>query len=121
MLLFFYIKPKEYSMSIVLKIPLVLALTIPFLQASQVNGEKVFNQYCWGCHHQTSVAFGPSFEQIANQRTVGEIQGQIISPKSMYQQLGYKRTAMPTFQNTLSQEELDAITQYILSFKSRKD
>lgn len=108
-------------MCIVFKIPLVLTSVFLFSYASQLDGEKVFNTYCWGCHHQTSVAFGPSFEQIANQRSVGEIQGQIISPKSMYQQLGYKRTAMPSFQNTLSQEELEAITSYIYSFKSNKD
>lgn len=106
-------------MRIVFKIPFVLTFMFLFVSASELDGEKVFKQYCWGCHHQTSVAFGPSFEQIANQRTVGEIQGQIISPKSMYQQLGYKRTAMPSFQNTLSQEELEAITTFIRSFKSK--
>jgi mono/diheme cytochrome c family protein len=91
------------------------------LNASSVDGEKIFKQYCWGCHHQTAVAFGPSFEQIANKRTIGEIQGQIISPESMYKQLGYKRTVMPSFKDNLSQEELDAITNFIMSFKSKKD
>jgi mono/diheme cytochrome c family protein len=91
------------------------------LNASPVDGEKIFKQYCWGCHHQTAVAFGPSFEQIANKRTIGEIQGQIISPESMYKQLGYKRTVMPSFKDNLSQEELDAITNFIMSFKSKKD
>ncbi len=37
------------------------------LQASQNDGEKLFKKYCWGCHHETSMAFGPSFNQIANQ------------------------------------------------------
>ena len=64
--------------------------------------KKVFKDYCWGCHHQTSIAFGPSFQEIANKRTVGEIQGHIISPKSMYEQLGHKRSVMPSFQNVLS-------------------
>ena len=77
-------------MSVGFKIPLVLIFLFNISNASQVDGEKIFKQYCWGCHHETSVAFGPSFEQIANQRTVAEIQGHIIAPKSMYKQLGHK-------------------------------
>lgn len=88
--------------------------------AEDYSGEKVFRDYCWGCHHQTSVAFGPSFEQIANKRTKAEIQGHIIAPKSMYKQLGHKRSVMPSFKDTLSQKELDLITDFILSFKTKK-
>ena len=108
-------------MSVGFKIPLVLIFLFNISNASQVDGEKIFKQYCWGCHHETSVAFGPSFEQIANQRTVAEIQGHIIAPKSMYKQLGHKRSVMPSFQDKLSQEELDAITDFILLYKSKKD
>ena len=86
--------------------------------SSQLNtGGKVFKAYCWGCHHQTSVAFGPSFAQIANKRTRGQIQGHIVSPKSMYKQLGHKRSVMPAFGDVLSQKELDLITNFILTFK----
>ena len=81
------------------------------------TGEKVFRAYCWGCHHQTSEAFGPSFQEIANKRSIGEIQGHIVSPKSTYEQLGHKRSVMPAFGDTLSQKELDLITNFILSFK----
>lgn len=108
-------------MSVGFKIPLVLIFLFNISNASQVDGEKIFKQYCWGCHHETSVAFGPSFEQIANQRTVAEIQGHIIAPKSMYKQLGHKRSVMPSFKDELSQEQLDAITNFIMSFKSKKD
>ncbi len=88
------------------------------VNATSLNtGEKVFKAYCWGCHHQTSVAFGPSFEDIANKRTLGEIQGHIVSPQSTYKQLGHKRSVMPAFGETLSQKELDLITDFILSFK----
>jgi cytochrome c len=52
---------------------------------------------------------------------VGEIQGHIIAPKSMYKQLGHKRSVMPSFKDELSQEQLDAITNFIISFKSKKD
>ena len=108
-------------MNITSKILLVLVFLFNISFASQLDGEKVFKQYCWGCHHETSVAFGPSFEQIANKRTVGEMQGHIISPKSMYKQLGYKRSVMPSFKDELSQNQLDAITDYIISYKSKKD
>ena len=107
-------------MSIIKKIPLVLIFFTSFSFAQNVSGEKVFTQYCWGCHHQTSVAFGPSFEDIANKRTVGEIQGHIISPLSMYKQLGHKRTVMPAFGETLNQAEINAITDFILTFKKDK-
>ncbi|MDY0052052.1 MAG: cytochrome c [Aliarcobacter sp.] len=108
-------------MSIKIIILLVLIFSSDFLFASQIDGEKIFKQYCWGCHHQTAVAFGPSFEQIANKRTLVQIQAYIVSPKSMYEELGHKRSVMPSFQEELSQEQLDAITNFIMSFKSKKD
>ncbi len=90
------------------------------IYASSLNtGEKVFKAYCWGCHHETSVAFGPSFAEIANKRDVSEIQGHIVSPKSTYKQLGHKRSVMPPFGEKLSQKELDLITEFILSFKDK--
>ena len=79
------------------------------------SGKKVFETYCWGCHHQTAVAFGPPFSEIASKRTEAEIQGMITDPASVSKVLGYKRNAMPAF--TLTAEELKAITAYILSYK----
>ncbi len=87
--------------------------------ASLDSGEKVFRAYCWGCHHETSVAFGPSFSQIASKRTKGEIQGYIVAPKSMFEQFGHKRTVMPSFGDTLTQDEINKITKFILSFKGK--
>lgn len=103
-----------------IKTALVLVSFLTISYAQNPNGESVFKQYCWGCHHQTSVAFGPSFEEIANTRTIGEIQGHIIAPKSTYKQLGHKRSVMPSFKDELSQKELTAITNFILSYKSTK-
>jgi mono/diheme cytochrome c family protein len=108
-------------MNLLFKTTVMLNFISIFVFSQEVNGEKVFKDYCWGCHHQTSIAFGPSFQEIANKRTVGEIQGHIISPKSMYEQLGHKRSVMPSFQNVLSQEQLDAVTNFIISYKSKKD
>ncbi len=100
-------------MWLIIKIPLVLLV----LYTWGFSNDKVFKEYCWGCHHQTSVAFGPSFEEIANKRTYGEIQGHIIAPKATYKQLGYKRSVMPSFKDKLTFKQLDEITNFILSFK----
>jgi len=83
------------------------------------TGKKVFETYCWGCHHQTAVAFGPSFEEIASKRNADEIKAMITDPKSVSQVFGYRRNAMPAF--TLSDENLTSITQYILSFNSENN
>lgn len=109
------VRMKKVCISFVMVLNVVFAN--PISNNNLNTGEDVFKTYCWGCHHQTSVAFGPSFAQIANTRTRGEIQGQIVSPQSMYEQLGYERTAMPAFGNTLSQKEIDLIADFIVSFK----
>ncbi len=101
---------------------IILLLSSIILNAQNIKngnttGQKVFETYCWGCHHQTSVAFGPSFEEIASKRTEGEIKGHIIDPKSMYKQLGHKRSVMPPF--NLSPKELNLITEFILSYKPK--
>ena len=79
------------------------------------EGKKVFETYCWGCHHQTAMAFGPSFSTIASQRTAEEIEAMITDPVAVSKVLGYKRNAMPVLK--LTPKELKAITNYILSFK----
>ena len=91
-------------------IGLVLALPL-----SAVSGKKVFETYCWGCHHQTAVAFGPPFSEIAAKRSAEEIRAMIADPQSVSKAFGYKRNAMPPFK--LNEGELQAISRYILSFK----
>ena len=80
------------------------------------SGKKVFETYCWGCHHQTAEAFGPSFAEIAQKRSSDEIRAMITDPASVSKLFGYSRNAMPALK--LTKEELDSITTYILSFKS---
>jgi len=79
------------------------------------EGEEVFRAYCWGCHHQSAVAFGPPFEEIAAHRSSEEIRAMITDPQTVSKQLGYRRNAMPPFR--LSEGNLSAITHYILSYK----
>ncbi len=99
----------------------LLILSLAFsssLLSQELTGKKVFETYCWGCHHQTAVAFGPPFNEIAAKRTKQEIEAYVISPKSMYKAFGYRRTAMTQFH--LNDNELDLISDYILSFKGKK-
>ena len=97
---------------------ILLASITLFANEPKLTGKKVFQTYCWGCHHQTAMAFGPPFREIANKRTKAEIEAYIASPKSMYKAFGYKRTVMT--QLHLNAKELDLISNYILSFKGKK-
>jgi len=93
----------------------LVAAVVSSVQA--ISGKKVFETYCWGCHHQTAVAFGPPFAEIASKRSAEEIQAMITDPFAVSKVFGYKRNAMPSF--ALKKEELDAITSYILSYKPK--
>jgi len=93
-------------------------VTVVLSVAEAQSGKKVFETYCWGCHHQTAVAFGPPFEEIAFKRSAEQIQAMITDPAAVSKVFGYKRNAMPAF--TLNPEEMKAITSYILSFKPVK-
>jgi mono/diheme cytochrome c family protein len=95
---------------------IALALT-SFLSANDTDGKKVFEPYCWGCHHQTAVAFGPPFSEIAQKRTNEEIQAYIIDPESMYKAFGYKRTVMTKLK--LTDKEREDIAKYVLSYKGK--
>jgi len=95
---------------------LVLALSA-FLHSNDIDGKEVFKTYCWGCHHETAEAFGPSFSEIASKRTKDEMSAYIIDPKAMYEAFGYKRTVMTEFD--LSDKERDAVVNYILLQKGK--
>jgi len=98
---------------------LLLVLTLSSLLYSQnLDGKKVFETYCWGCHHQSAVAFGPPFTEIANKRTKDEIKAYILEPKAMYEAFGYKRSVMT--QLKLNDNEIESITNYIISYKGKK-
>ena len=96
---------------------LILVVALSSLVFGDVSGKKVFETYCWGCHHQTAVAFGPAFEFIASKRKDSEIRAMITDPKTISKVFGYKRNAMPAFK--LKEDELQAITKYILSYKPK--
>ncbi|MRJ02932.1 MAG: cytochrome C [Epsilonproteobacteria bacterium] len=80
-------------------------------------GLSIFKEKCWGCHHQTAMAFGPPFNQIAAQRKEDEIIAQILDPDHTYRHLGYRRNAMPPFK--LSPRELKSIVDYIYSWRGK--
>jgi len=87
--------------------------------SDESNEKNLFQEYCWGCHHQTAQAFGPSFQSIANKRSSAEIIAQIIDPNSTYISLGYKINSMPAF-NDLKNNELESLVTYIYKFKDKK-
>ncbi len=97
---------------------IIFLLTLAsLLFSSEMDGKKVFETYCWGCHHQTAVAFGPPFTEIADKRSKDEIEAYIIEPKAMYKAFGYKRTVMT--QLKLNDKEISALSEYILSYKGK--
>ena len=97
----------------------IILLFSTFAAAKDSVAMQVFHTYCWGCHHQSAQAFGPSFKKIANKRTKDQIIAQILSPKDMYKKLGYRRNSMPSFSD-LNATQINAIVTYILSFKDKK-
>lgn len=99
------------------KIIAVILSLISFLSANELDGKKVFETYCWGCHHQSAEAFGPSFSEIASKRTYEEIQAYILDPESIYKAFGYKRTVMTKIK--LTDEEREAIAKYVLLYKGK--
>ncbi len=99
-----------------MKIIVVILIAIVTLQAH--SGKDVFEKYCWGCHHQSAEAFGPSFIQIASSRNIDEIRAMITNPKEVSKILGYKRNAMPKIE--LTPKELESISKYIVSFREVK-
>lgn len=99
------------------KIYFIILLLSISVYANNLDGKKVFETYCWGCHHQTAVAFGPPFSEIANKRTKEEIKAYIIEPKAMYKAFGYKRTVMT--QLKLNNQEIEALSAYILLYKGK--
>jgi len=82
-------------------------------------GYQLFRDYCWGCHHQTAEAFGPSFRTIAAHRNRAQIMAQIADPEHTYRSLGYRRNSMPAFAD-LNATQLKELTDFILSFKETK-
>ncbi len=97
------------------KIAMILIMIASYCSA---DGKRVFETYCWGCHHQSAVAFGPPFTEIASKRTAAEIEAMIADPEAVSKVFGYKRNAMPRIE--MKPAEIEAITQYILSFKEKR-
>jgi len=103
---------------IIMKKSILISLALTsFLSANEADGKKVFETYCWGCHHQISEAFGPSFTEIASKRSYDEIQAYILDPESMYKAFGYKRTVMTKLK--LTDKEREAVAKYVLSYKGK--
>jgi mono/diheme cytochrome c family protein len=53
-------------------------------------GREVYMEKCWGCHHPTREAFGPSFKQITEKRDEAFIRAYVADPSGAYSSAGYK-------------------------------
>ncbi len=80
-------------------------------------GLSLFQEKCWGCHHETAEAFGPPFRQIGRQRSDAEIMAHIADPEGSARRLGYRRNLMPAF--PLNAEQMASIVEYIKQFGCR--
>jgi len=100
---------------IAISIALFHIVSVSLWAGNVESGEKIFSTLCWGCHHPTAEAFGPSFRTIAQKRTENQIKSQILRPDLIYRALGYKRNSMPSF--VMSENDLNNIAIYIMSFK----
>ena len=97
----------------------VLLVSVSSIAGEMKEGERLFKSYCWGCHHPTAEAFGPSFRTIAAKRNQGEIIAMIADPEATSKRLGYRRNSMPAFDD-LTPKEMETLADYILSFKETK-
>ena len=96
---------------------LAAVLLLGLLTAGRADeGETLFKAYCWGCHHPTVEAFGPSFRTIADHRSREQVIAQIADPEHTYRSLGYARNSMPAF-GDLNTSALNALADYIFRFK----
>jgi mono/diheme cytochrome c family protein len=82
-------------------------------------GNEVFKTKCWGCHHPTRDAFGPSFQWIIKNRDEGIIRAYMRDPLRIYKELGYSRSVMPRIE--LREEEVEAIMSFIKESAGVKD
>lgn len=87
------------------------------LEDAQPRGKNIFQKYCMGCHHETIVAFGPPFSEIAARRSEEEIRVHIAMPKESAAAHNYKINSMPVIPLTVP--EMDDIVAYIVSFKEK--
>ncbi|GAB4418054.1 MAG: dihydro-heme d1 dehydrogenase [Thermodesulfovibrionales bacterium] len=88
------------------------------LDLSQL-GREVFMEKCWGCHHPSHEAFGPSLSWIAKNRERALIKTFLLDPQKTYSALGYTRNVMPRIE--LRERELEALISFIKGSADAKD
>ncbi|WP_295102105.1 cytochrome D1 domain-containing protein [uncultured Candidatus Kuenenia sp.] len=84
----------------------------------QLGGE-VFRQKCWGCHHPTYEAFGPSFRWIYENSNENMIRAYITNPQTAYKTLGYAKATMPEIKT--GAEEVEFLLSFIKESANAKD
>jgi len=79
------------------------------------RGKFLFSEYCMGCHHPEIEAFAPAYRNVARERDMRVIVGQIKFPYTNSKILGYADQTMPKFD--LSDEEIKSLGAYVHHFK----
>jgi len=82
------------------------------------RGKLLFSEYCMGCHHPEIEAFAPAYRNVARERDMRVIVGQIKFPYANSKLLGYADQTMPKFD--LSDEEIKSLGAYIYHFKTEE-
>jgi mono/diheme cytochrome c family protein len=80
------------------------------------RGKSLFADYCMGCHHPEYEAFAPAYRNIARQRDIRAIVGQIKFPYTSSRILGYTQQTMPKFD--LTDEEIRNLGAYVYHFRT---
>jgi mono/diheme cytochrome c family protein len=78
------------------------------------QGQTLFTEYCMGCHHPLIRAFAPTYKDVARQRDIQTMVGQIKFPYSSSKILGYREQIMPKFD--LTDNEIKSLGAYIFTF-----
>lgn len=87
------------------------------LTAAQVLGRASYRQYCADCHgtNGDGAQQGPSLQGLGQRRDANFVHNYIEDPQ------GVARTAlMPAFLGQLSHQQVEEITQYVLTFSAGK-
>lgn len=97
----------------------------PATEASVARGERIYQQFCLGCHGPVGDGLGPAYPHIwprplnfTTLRRAGQTVGLPISGGILYYQImnGITGTAMPYFAHELESEKIWDVSNYVMVY-----
>lgn len=97
----------------------------PATEASLMRGERIYQQFCIGCHGPVGDGLGPAYPHInprplnfTTLRRAGEQTGIAVSGGILYYQImnGITGTAMPYFAHELESEKIWDVSNYLMVY-----